>query len=749
LDSLAHHEPWRAAAVSTRTPGAIVYRRTGGADAIDAIDAYSQRLASALRDAGIAARYVPDGLSPVARAEPAPPWVLLQYNPFRYGRAGFAPRLLADAFALRRRSAARLIVMVHEAWIDMADTKSSVIGLWQRAQLRSLLALVDGVITSTERLAEELGGGAVHLPVASNITPAGESRTAARRRLGVEDRLVVATFGRNNPSRALHYVEAALTALAERDGPARLAILNLGADAPPLSTPAGARVYSPGRLDEGDLSRSLAAADVMLLPFTDGISTRRGTLMAALAHGLPVVGLRGQSTDRVLVNARDALTLAAVGDRHGFTRATLELTSDTERLRRAGEAGRRLYESQFDWPVLARRVASELSEPTRPTSAPRSPEEILFVAHDVGGTGGMERHTEQLITRLLDAGRPVTVVARTCKLEPRADLRFVRVRTPRRPFSVAYPAFFAVGSLIAARRGRALVHTTGAIVANRVDVCTVHYCHGAAYRRIGGPRASRESALYRVNSRLSAVMSLAAERWCYRPGRARVLCAVSGGVAAELVDCFPAMAGHVRTIPNGVDATRFCPDPVARGQVRAELGIDEQMPLALFVGGDWDRKGLPYAIDALAHAPGWQLAVAGPGDPAPLRARARVAGTEARLRFLGPVKDTPRLYAAGDAFLLPTAYEAFPLVALEAAASALPLLATRVNGIEDLIGDRPIGWFVARDGEDIGRRLNQLQADRELADAMAQAARDVAHGYSWQAMADAYSDLYRELTDGH
>jgi glycosyltransferase involved in cell wall biosynthesis len=736
--------------VSTQSDtGTVVHRRTGPSDSIDAIDQYSQRLVVALERLGIAARYVPDGLPVVARADPQPRWVLLQYNPFRYGRAGVAPWLLRDALALHRRSGARLIVMVHEAWIDITGPKSLAIGLWQRAQLRGLLRLADGVIASTERLAEALGPRAVHVPVASNITPIGESRASARRRLGLGDELTVALFGRANPSRALDYAAATIGALAERHGPEQLAILNLGADAPPVTVPAGARLYSPGRLDEDDLSLWLTAAHVVLLPFTDGTSTRRGALMAALAHGLPVVGLSGPNTDRVLAEARDALTLTPLGDRDAFTAATLELTSDTERLRRAGEAGRRLYEFQFDWPILARRVAPVLEGHPLRASPPASPEEIVFVAHDVGGAGGMERHTEQLITRLLDAGRRVTVVARTCKLEPRPSLQFVRVRTPRRPFSLAYPAFFLVGSLLAARRGPALLHTTGAIVANRTDVCTVHYCHRFADRRIGRPRISRENAVYRLNGRLAAVMSHVAESWCYRPGRARVLCAVSGGVAAELVECFPAMTARVRTIPNGVDPTRFCPDAVARGEVRAELGIDEHTALALFVGGDWERKGLPYAIDALAHAPEWQLAVAGPGDPAPLRARARLAGTEARLRFLGPVQDTPRLYAAGDAFLLPTAYEAFPLAALEAAASALPLLATRVNGVEDLMGDRRIGWFVGRDGEEIGRRLNELHADRELAGAMSHAARHAARSYSWQAMADAYGDLYRELGDGH
>jgi UDP-glucose:(heptosyl)LPS alpha-1,3-glucosyltransferase len=105
----------------------------------------------------------------------------------------------------------------------------------------------------------------------------------------------------------------------------------------------------------------------------------------------------------------------------------------------------------------------------------------------------------------------------------------------------------------------------------------------------------------------------------------------------------------------------------------------------------------------------------------------------------------PRLYAAADAFVLPTAYEAFPLVALEAAASGVPLLVTAVNGVEDLLQDGHGGWFIVPEGQDIARRLNQLRSDPELARAMPARARAAAARYSWEAMVEAYLAIYQEL----
>lgn len=372
--------------------------------------------------------------------------------------------------------------------------------------------------------------------------------------------------------------------------------------------------------------------------------------------------------------------------------------------------------------------------------------DAVLVAHHVGGAGGMERQAERMLLGLLDAGWRVTVIARSCAPAPREGLMFVRVRVPRRPATLAFPAFFIVGTWLARRRRGTLLHTTGALVANRADVSTVHYCHRAARGKLSTSRASRPDLPHRVNASVSSWLALAGERWCYRRERTGLLCAVSGGVAEELRAHFPDMAGQVRTVPNGVDTSQFRPDPAPRSSTRAVLGIDEHARLALFVGGDWERKGLRSAVDALVHARGWHLAVVGQGDEAEMRRRARQAGVEERLHLLGPVEDPSPVYAAADAFVLPTAYETFSLVSFEAAASGLALLVTRVSGVEDLLQDGSNGWFITRDPGDIAGRLNALAADPDLLARMGAEARDAAGGFSWEAMVAGYLAVYDEAS---
>jgi glycosyltransferase involved in cell wall biosynthesis len=374
---------------------------------------------------------------------------------------------------------------------------------------------------------------------------------------------------------------------------------------------------------------------------------------------------------------------------------------------------------------------------------------VTIVAHEVGTVGGMERQLATTIEGLLDAGHEVTVVARTCLLPPRPGLRWVRVRGPRRPFSIAYPWFFLAGSLAVARARRGLLQTTGAVVLNRADISTVHFCHRAFQERSDELRTSRPGLLYSLNARLCAWMSVAGERWCFRPRVTRRLVAVSRGLASELERFFPAMADAVTVIPNGVDRAAFKSDPGSRQTVRAHLRLGDDDLLALFVGGDWERKGLRFAVEAVARRPRWRLVVVGDGDRDRYEQLAERDGAGGRVVFVGRQPEPQRWYAAADAFVLPTAYETFSLVAFEAAAAGVPLLVTRVSGVEDVLVDGHNGWFVERDAGSIAARLEQLEGDPALRAALGEAARRSSEPYGWDAAVAGYRALYDDAGREH
>jgi glycosyltransferase involved in cell wall biosynthesis len=118
------------------------------------------------------------------------------------------------------------------------------------------------------------------------------------------------------------------------------------------------RVHATGALDHDGLSYALQACDLMAQPYPDGASTRRGTLMAALAHGVPVVTTTGRLSEPLWAAGGDVVAVPA-GDNEALTRAVVALARDGRERARLSEQGRRLYASRFD---LSHTVESLLSD---------------------------------------------------------------------------------------------------------------------------------------------------------------------------------------------------------------------------------------------------------------------------------------------------------------------------------------------------------------------------------------------------
>lgn len=379
--------------------------------------------------------------------------------------------------------------------------------------------------------------------------------------------------------------------------------------------------------------------------------------------------------------------------------------------------------------------------------------EVTIVAHDVGPARGMERQLSDLLAGLVRAGDRVTVIARTCELpvdlgsngrsSAAGELRFHRVRGPRRPFAIAYPWFMLAGSLVLRRHRRGIVQSTGAIVLGRVDVIAVHYCH-----QVATPTPSRSTWLYRAHVRLAGVLKRLGERACYRRNRAATYVCVSNGVAAEIRERFPELAARTVTVHNGIDTARFTPGAHAERALalRAGLQLDPRKLVAAFVASEWERKGLEPLIRALALTADWQLVVAGGGDERAYRALAESVGVGERVHWLGVIRSSVEVvYALADAFVLPTDYESFSLVTFEAAAGGLPILVRPVNGVRELIRDGENGLFIERDPRSIGGRLRELAQDPALRARLGAAARRSALEFDSRRMVAGYRDLYARL----
>jgi glycosyltransferase involved in cell wall biosynthesis len=156
-------------------------------------------------------------------------------------------------------------------------------------------------------------------------------------------------------------------------------------------------------------------------------------------------------------------------------------------------------------------------------------------------------------------------------------------------------------------------------------------------------------------------------------------------------------AGRLEVIPNTVDLERFRPSPEARTAIRTQLGIGDEF-VWLAVGRFQPAKDYPTMIAAfadLAHTSTSRLILVGQG---PLRGEVerllRAEGIENRVRLLGVRRDVPDLMCGADGYVLSSAWEGMPVVLLEAAAVGLPVVATRVGGVSEVVEDGVTGSLV-------------------------------------------------------
>lgn len=238
------------------------------------------------------------------------------------------------------------------------------------------------------------------------------------------------------------------------------------------------------------------------------------------------------------------------------------------------------------------------------------------------------------------------------------------------------------------------------------------------------------------------------DRVRYRGRAHRAVVALTEHEAELLVSTYGRVRPPIRVIPNGVDTQMFRPaTSEERAAARAEIGLPDDLMLALFVGHEFERKGLPVAMEALGHAPRVGLVVVG-GTPAMIRQAeelARRQGVADRVAFVGRQANVVPYYHAADVFVLPSHYESSGLVFLEALACGLPVLATPVGFAPELITDGENGYLVERDSAVIGSRLQEL-SQLDLSEWRGQARR-TAEEHGWPAIADRYLELLAELRE--
>jgi glycogen(starch) synthase len=237
------------------------------------------------------------------------------------------------------------------------------------------------------------------------------------------------------------------------------------------------------------------------------------------------------------------------------------------------------------------------------------------------------------------------------------------------------------------------------------------------------------------------------ERWLVRAAVAVITC--STAMHDEVTRQFAVPVAQLHVIPNGIDARRWTAGARARGDVRSRLGADG--PLLVFAGRLMHEKGvetLLRAVRPLRDAyPGLRLVVAGTGlhEPA-LRALVRQLRITRSVEFVGFVAEPelPALFGAAGAVVVPSLYEPFGIVALEAACAGAPLVVAETGGLRDLAAAGiAVASFPPGDVEALCSAVGKVLVDPAAAQrAAARARRLVRRDYTWGAVARRTADVY-------
>lgn len=248
--------------------------------------------------------------------------------------------------------------------------------------------------------------------------------------------------------------------------------------------------------------------------------------------------------------------------------------------------------------------------------------------------------------------------------------------------------------------------------------------------------AARRAAMVHTVHNLAAREVDRVGRWIHRAGFR--MGAVPVAVAGEVARSFEAAYGFPPiVIPNGIETARYL-RPGARAAWRRANGFGEDEFLAVSVARLDPQKNPLGLVEAFQRArTGGRLLLAGDGS-----LRGRIAGE--RVHCLGVRADVPDLLAACDLFALASHWEGHPVALMEAMAAGLPVVAPRVGGVPEIVGEA--GVLVAPgDIRELSGAIAALAGDAPRRAALAHAARERAQGFDVSRMVASYEELFEKV----
>lgn len=283
----------------------------------------------------------------------------------------------------------------------------------------------------------------------------------------------------------------------------------------------------------------------------------------------------------------------------------------------------------------------------------------------------------------------------------------------------------------------------------RLSCCDVYRAGDGVHREWLKQRARTQGPVSRLATALNPYHYYVkvAEQRMFKSRRLKAIICNSRMVREEIRQYFAVAEEKLHVIYSGVDTHLYHPDLKRyRAQIRARHGFPADATLFLFVGSGFERKGMAALLQALAALPAntYLLVVGRDRNISQFRARSESLGLKQRAIFMGPQEDVKPYYGAADALVLPTLYDPFPNVALEAMASGLPVITSFKSGAAELIENGRNGFVC--DALDVPALAAHMKAiTPESAKTLGAQARATVENMDLAHMSEAMIRLYNSL----
>jgi len=371
---------------------------------------------------------------------------------------------------------------------------------------------------------------------------------------------------------------------------------------------------------------------------------------------------------------------------------------------------------------------------------------IAFIAPGVHYQAGPAKATAALVERLCE-DHQVSVFSHTIEGIDLSKIKHYKVPAVTHPKFLAYITFLVSSTIILTalsflrKRDFDIIHSAGCCCAFSIDVITSHFCEreGLRLEKANIIEMAHKSVLqklkaldHRIYRRLAALV----EGLVFSHNSPKACIVVSQSMKREFLRHYGDAAESIIVIPNGVNLKMFNPANrlLCRDRIRQKHGISRSELVLMFAGGDWERKGVLYLIEALSllPRPDVRLLVIGSGDRKFYGQLAELKQVRERIIFISHSSNLWEYYAASDVFVFPTIYEPFGLVIVEAMASGLPVITSRVAGAADVIIDGVNGLLLRgpSDVNDLAAKIELLLSNVELRKTMGERARDTVENLS-------------------